>query len=116
MRKQFEELRNAVVMYPEGELDQYAAAELKSKIDIEMENSLKKNLIIDLSDVLLMDSSGIGLIIGRYKILRARGGNIAVCSAKGSVRKVLMLSGIEKIIPYYENKDEADRSFKKDKG
>ena len=112
MSNRFTVLRNAVAVHLEGELDQYLAAEVKSRIDIEMENAEKKNLIIDLTDVTLMDSSGIGLILGRYKILKSLGGSLSVCCANDSVRKVLKLSGIEKIIKYYENIDEADKDFK----
>ena len=112
VNNRFTLLKNAVAVHLEGELDQYLAAEVKSRIDIEMENAEKKNLIIDLEGVSLMDSSGIGLILGRYKILKSLGGGIAICSANESVRKVLKLSGIEKIIKYYENIDEADKAFK----
>jgi len=96
----------------EGELDQYLAAEVKSLIDIEMESSGKKNLIIDLTDVTLMDSSGIGLILGRYKLLSSLGGKIAVCCGEGAVKRVLRLSGIEKIIKCYTDIEKADKGFK----
>jgi len=112
MKKRFTMLKNSVAVHLEGELDQYLAAEVKCKIDIEMENSGKKNLIIDLSDVTLMDSSGIGLILGRYKILKSLGGGVCVCNAESSVKRVLELSGIEKIIKCFDTIDEADRSFK----
>ena len=113
MSRQFIKCKNALAVFLEGELDQYAAAEIKSKIDVEMENSEKKNLIIDLSKVTLMDSSGIGLIIGRYKILNPIGGKVAISGGIGAVKKVIELSGIQKLIPYYNSVEEADRSFKK---
>ena len=104
--------KNSVTVFLDGELDQYAAAEIKGKIDVEMENSDKKNLIIDLSKVTLMDSSGIGLIIGRFKQLSPIGGKVAVSGGNSGVRKVIDLSGVKKIIPYFESASEADRSFK----
>lgn len=110
MTKEFVKSKNAVVMYLSGELDQYAAAELKNKIDVEMENSDKKNLIMNMTDVTMMDSSGIGLIIGRYKFLQARGGKVFVCGGNNSVKKVITLSGIEKLIPYYNTLREAENA------
>ena len=112
MDRKIVKYKNSVAVFLDGELDQYAAAEIKSKIDVEMENSDKKNLIIDLSKVTLMDSSGIGLIIGRYKRLGAIGGKVAISGGNSGIRKVIDLSGIKKIIPYFENADEADKSFK----
>lgn len=107
MIKKFVIHENAAIVSLSGELDQYAAAALKSKIDIETEASHKHNLIMDLSDVTFMDSSGIGLIIGRYKLMKAIGGKIAVCGGNKGVKKVIELSGLTKIIPYYESPEEA---------
>ena len=111
MAKQFTTYKNAAAVFLSGELDQYAAADLKSKIDVEIEASGKKNLIIDLSEVSFMDSSGIGLIIGRYKMLRPLGGSVAVCGANESVRRVIELSGLERLIPYYDTAEEAAKKF-----
>lgn len=94
-------------IYLSGELDQYAAAMIKSKIDVEIEESTEKKVIFDLSGVSMMDSSGIGLIIGRYKLATTLGIKIAVCGGNESVKKVITLSGIEKIIPYYNKVEEA---------
>lgn len=116
MKRQFEKRKNALAVFLTGELDQYAASELKSKIDVEMENSGKKNLIIDLSGVSLMDSSGIGLIVGRYKNLKPLGGRVCVSGGKNGVKKVVELSGITKIIPYFDDVNQADESLKEEKG
>lgn len=111
MAKDFQVGKSALIVYLHGEIDQYAAAELKERIDIEIEHSPKKNLIIDLTHVELMDSSGIGLIVGRYKVITAIGGKIALCSASKSVQKMLGLSGIGKIVNYYETAAEAEKAL-----
>ncbi len=90
-----------------GELDQHACSQIKHKIDVEIENAGKRNLIFDLSGVDMMDSSGIGLMIGRYKKLRSIGGKVVASGASGGVRRVIDLSGITKIIPLYQVVDEA---------
>ena len=111
MLKEVKKMKNAVAVYLDGELDQYAAAELKSKIDVEAELSGKKNLIIDLTDVSLMDSSGIGLIIGRYKTLAPLGGFVALSGGNDGVKRVIKLSGIEKIIQTYDTASDADTAL-----
>lgn len=111
MAKDFHTSKTAIIFHLYGEIDQYAAAELKDRIDIEIENSPKRNLIIDLKDVELMDSSGIGLIVGRYKLVTSIGGKFAVCSASDYVRKMLELSGITKIITHYKTIAEAEKAF-----
>lgn len=112
MAKQFENVKNAFVVHLEGEIDQYAAAEIKAKIDIEIETSDKRNVIINLDGVTLMDSSGIGLIVGRYKNVTALGGRLVICGGSSSVRKIVELSGILKVIPLYKNISEADNALK----
>ena len=111
MIKEFETSKNSLVVYLHGEIDQYAAAELKTRIDIEVKSSTKRNLIIDLSHVELMDSSGIGLIVGRYKLTTSLGGKFAVCNASDYVKKMIELSGITKVINYYSNVSEAEKAF-----
>ena len=110
MAKMFRTMKNALLVSLSGELDQYAAADLKGRIDVEIQSSTKKNLIIDLSGVTLMDSSGIGLIVGRYKIIHSLGGKLALCGANAYIEKMIALSGIKKIIPTFKDADEADKN------
>lgn len=109
MKKEFKCNKDSLIIFLSGEIDQYAASNLKSKIDVEIEHSGKKNLIFDLTDVSLMDSSGIGLIVGRYKLINTFGGKLAVCGASGSISKMLELSGLRKIIEQYDNLESAEK-------
>ena len=111
MSKIFSEGKNALIISLRGEIDQYAAAELKGRIDIEIQSSSKKNIIIDLKSVEMMDSSGIGLIVGRYKLATSLGNKFAVCNAESSIKRMLELSGITKVIKYYDTLNEAEKSF-----
>ena len=113
MSKDFKVKNDALIICLSGEIDQYAVAVLKEKIDIEVEVTSKKNLIFDLRDVTLMDSSGIGLILGRYKLVKTYGGGVAFYGASPTVKKIIDLSGITKIIPHYKNREEAESSFDK---
>ncbi len=112
MAKEFENLKNAFVVHLKGEIDQCAASEIRDRIDIEIINSPKKNMIINLDSVTLMDSSGIGLIVGRYKNVNALGGKLLLAGGNSNVRKMIDLSGIRKVIDMYESVADADLALK----
>ena len=101
MLKEFIECPGALVAVLSGEIDQYGAAYLRSKIDVEAELSGVKNLVLDLSRVSFMDSAGLGLIIGRKKNMEAVGGSIALAGAKGKLKKILELSGVMRLCRLY---------------
>ena len=67
------------------------------------------SLIMNFKDVTFMDSSGIGVVIGRFKKLQGRGGKVCVIEVNNRVDKVFKLSGLYKIINNYENLEEAIR-------
>ena len=68
------------------------------RLDQEIEKALPTQLTLDLSGVTFMDSSGIGVIIGRYKQIKARGGKTMIIRARPQVDKILELSGLKKIM------------------
>jgi stage II sporulation protein AA (anti-sigma F factor antagonist) len=57
-----------------------------------------KKLVMDLQDMAVMDSSGIGVILGRYRALALRGGKVAVKNMNPQVKKVFLLSGMDQVI------------------
>ena len=81
-----------------GELDHHSAKGLLRRLDQEIEKALPTQLTLDLSGVTFMDSSGIGVIIGRYKQIKARGGKTMIIRARPQVDKILELSGLKKIM------------------
>lgn len=87
----------------DGELDHYSANNVKEKIDREIELKRINNLILDFNKVSFMDSSGIGMIVGRYKIINSLGGKIMVIRANSHVEKILEISGIKKILDVNKN-------------
>lgn len=103
----FEKRGNALVVSLIGELDHHSAEEVRVKIDDRISRENVRKLILDFSGVTFMDSSGIGVIIGRYKKISMRSGEVNIISVNKSIKRVFELSGIFKIIKYYENLDEA---------
>lgn len=83
--------------YLSGEIDHHSAVYIRETIDSEVERSRPEILRLDFADVSFMDSSGIGLVMGRYKKISDYGGKLEVSGAANSIEKVMKLSGIGKI-------------------
>ncbi len=82
----------------DGEIDHHTAATLKSELDRELNMHNILNLVLDFDRVTFMDSSGIGVIAGRYKEINARGGKVMVIRVKPQVDKILEISGLKTIM------------------
>ena len=80
-----------------GELDHHTAAVIRKKIDAKTETLKPKTLKLDYKNVQFMDSSGIGLIMGRYKIVSKSGGKLHVSGVTPQNYKVMKLAGLERL-------------------
>ena len=80
-----------------GELDHHAARELRRQVDLAVERNRPQQLRLDFSDVSFMDSSGIGLIMGRYRLMQLEGGSLSVTGASERLRKVMRMAGLDKL-------------------
>jgi len=98
MEINLERIQNTLIVKLAGEIDHHSAADVRMAVDKELHFSPIKNIVFDFDGVTFMDSSGIGMVIGRYKQARARGGKTLIIRAKPQVDKMLELSGIKKII------------------
>lgn len=81
-----------------GELDHHTAPLLRDTLDREISLNNTVNIVLDFDGVTFMDSSGIGVIVGRYKQISARGGKVMVIRVKPQVDKILEISGLKKIL------------------
>lgn len=84
------------------EIDECSVQKIRRKADYEIERHMPKKVIFDFNSVSFMDSAGIGLIIGRYRITNMLGGVVEIANVADSIRRILELSGILKIIPIIE--------------
>lgn len=107
MYVKFENRDEKLIAYIVGELDHHSAEELRSKIDDRLDRENISKLIMDFSGVTFMDSSGIGVVIGRYKKLSLKKGVICIANVRDSVKRVFELSGMFKIIKLYDSTEEA---------
>lgn len=98
--------RNMIVKI-QGEIDHHSSEMLREKIDKAYDRSYARNIIFDFSDITFMDSSGIGVIMGRYRNISQQGGQVAIVHLQPQIERVFQLSGLHKIIHKYEQMDEA---------
>lgn len=82
-----------------GDIDHFTAADMRSEIDRAITMNPVSELILDFSAVNFMDSSGIGLVMGRSKLMSELGGKCSVCDPPTYIVKVMKLSGIDKLCP-----------------
>lgn len=80
------------------ELDHHNAAMIKDKIDELIIEGQVKDVTFDFGKTTFMDSSGIGIIMGRYKLVKSINGKVFVCNVSGNIERILMISGLYKII------------------
>ena len=88
------------------EIDEFKAKDIRRKADYEIERYMPKRVIFDFSRVSFMDSSGIGMIIGRYKQAAMLGGRTEMINLNPSVRKIFEMSGVLRLIPEVTLDDE----------
>lgn len=82
-----------------GEIDHHSAVNVRTGMDDLLLSERPKKVFLDLSGVNFMDSSGLGLIMGRYALIQRYGGKLAVENPSAAVQKMLDLAGMERLIP-----------------
>ena len=91
-----------LTIYLPREVDHHNAEEMKRETDAVIDRNHIKYVIFDFDKTDFMDSSGIGVIMGRYKTISLIGGEVWAVHANDRIRKILTLSGMTKIMQIYE--------------
>lgn len=82
----------------QGELDHHSAENLKEQASAAIESRKIKHIVLNLEQLSFMDSSGLGVILGRYKQIKQQQGEMVVCAISPSVKRLFEMSGLFKII------------------
>ncbi len=90
-----------------GDIDNITSLKYRTTLIEAIEKEKFKQVIINLKDVSFIDSSGIGLILGRYNQVNAYGGKLIVCELNDSCKKIFEITGMFKIIDNYLLESEA---------
>ncbi|SPF35431.1 Anti-sigma F factor antagonist [Candidatus Desulfosporosinus infrequens] len=93
--------RLTLLLRLDGELDMHTASMVRQAIDIEIEKRGIRTVILNFQNVRFVDSSGLGVILGRYKKLLPMGGKLKITNAPPHIYKIMELSGLPKIINFY---------------
>lgn len=84
-------------VYLAGELDHHNAAPLRERVDAVIRQRHPKKLVLDFGGISFMDSSGIGFVMGRYKLMQSMGGKLQISGASPRMEKVMRLAGLERL-------------------
>ena len=91
-----------------GDVDHSNATSIRKRIDEEIKTKEITDLLFNFTNLEFMDSSGIGMILGRYKIISALNGRVYIAQPNDNVKKIINVSGLHKIIPIYEDYKNAE--------
>ncbi|GMB07776.1 SpoIIAA-like anti-anti-sigma regulatory factor [Thermolongibacillus altinsuensis] len=95
---QLEVKQDVLLIRLAGELDHHTAEELRLHVTEVLEKENVRHIILNLEQLTFMDSSGLGVILGRYKQIKRIGGEMVVCSVSPSIKRLFDMSGLFKII------------------
>lgn len=103
----YEAKGNVLVIHLPKELDHHNCRCLKVETDLLLAENYIKKIVFDFSKTVFMDSSGIGVLLNRYKQMERSGGNVAIYGAGARILRVLTIGGIGKLVPRYDSMEEA---------
>ncbi len=81
------------------EIDHHTTEKIKRRADYEIERFMPRKTIFDFNSVTFMDSAGIGMLIGRYKMAKMFGGTIEIKNVKPNIKRILEMCGVLKLVP-----------------
>ena len=88
--------RNLMLLFS-GEMDHHGARNALREVELAIDAALPQKLVMDFAGVTFMDSSGIGLVMGRYKLLSEFNGKLEVTGLSNNAYKVMRLAGLDRI-------------------
>lgn len=103
---------STIIIQLSGELDHHTSEMVRYRIDRSYKEGESLNIILDLRNVSFMDSSGIGLIMGRFQKVKSKNGSLLIVSDSKYVNRILDMSGLLKIINLYPSVETAKKYVK----
>ena len=103
----YEARGNTLIITMPREIDHHNCLHMKRDTDLLLEENYINLIIFDFSHTEFMDSSGVGVVLNRYKQMAASRGRTAYCGAGSQVKRILDMAGITRLLEGYANKEEA---------
>ncbi len=107
MKTEYNTRARALVVHLDAEIDHHIAGAVRRDIDEAFLNTRANHIIFDFSCVQFMDSSGIGLIMGRYRLVAPLGGRVVLSGVSERMDRLMSLSGIYKLVRWTKTVNEA---------
>ncbi len=107
MELDLEYRQGTLFVRPRGEVDLSVADAFRDVLEENLAKNPVNHLVFNLSKVTFIDSSGLGVILGRYKRLKQQGGRVSLVGALPQVRRILVLSGLLTVMNEYASEEEA---------
>ncbi len=107
----YEIIGNCMIIRLKSDLDHHCAQFVKERSDQLIDKRHIKHIIFDFEGTSFMDSSGIGVIMGRYRRISVSGGKIAVTHLNTAIDRIFRLSGLYKIVTLFSNNEAAIEEF-----
>lgn len=108
---EMEQGSKALIVRLKGELDHHTADAVKQRMEEAIIRGNASHVVVNLRDLKFMDSSGLGVILGRYKQVTGKGGKMVLCEVNPSVYRLFEMSGLFKILAVKENERQAISSL-----
>ncbi|MEQ6376255.1 anti-sigma F factor antagonist [Bacillaceae bacterium S4-13-56] len=99
----FEKHQHVLLVRLKGELDHHTSDQFRTNWKEMLEENDIKHVLLNLEGLSFMDSSGLGVILGRYKELKQAGGEMVVCSISPAIKRLFDMSGMFKIIRFEDD-------------
>lgn len=103
----FDCMGDTLIIRPQGELDHHYAAKIREMADAIIHKGGIRKVIFDFTHIGFMDSSGIGVIMGRYRLMEAVGGCVCIFGASERIKELIEMSGLKRIITLCDNEKQA---------
>ena len=99
MKSEYLEKDKLLVLEITEEIDHHTTEKIKRRADYEIERFMPRKTIFDFNSVTFMDSAGIGMLIGRYKMAKMFGGTVELRNVKPNIKRILEMCGVLKLVP-----------------
>lgn len=103
----YEARGNTLVIHLPRELDHHNCRNLRYETDLLLAENYIRRIVFDFSQTEFMDSSGIGVLLNRYKQMAGSGGTVALYGAGAQVHRILNVGGLSRLVPCFETKEAA---------
>ena len=87
-----------IIVRLSGELDHHSAADVRGALDAVLRDVTVREMQLNMTDVTFMDSAGLGVVLGRYRTLAARGGRLIVSGVRTPIDRIFRMSGLYALV------------------